>query len=701
MAEPTDSDSSSLLRVSTPFKPGSGSYSDSLAGGRGTILFDDLVKEGKVWQENERAKRSPSMVELVLGCMDDKWEAHADKHLRSIPALYPFIESAGAGKMNEEQFAAVISAVALTLDKEVDIQYVQSGSTPMYPRAKGQKHPEDPEAENRSKCLKPDFFTSKIRQGCLPGSHSAILGPKFKPESNPNPTRRKSNRVRKPRGLHPNPPDPLLRNDGAFCWEDVQVLWEIKSREIAGINKRVEWGSLILKATEVMQYQWYRKFVLGFLVCGTDIRLFRIDRSCVLVSRSIGLDSSEKPIPTLIRCILASLVLPQTALGFPRDDFLRVVYKGDEPRLVVLAYGIELELGKQLSFPPRDKLITRGTTAHIAKQDESKGTEYCFKSSWPYRARKHEGEVLNTLQEVSGVVKLHGWDTPPDEPCLSVKWLCDKVKFVPLPQREGFSASATPMERSVSGDSVGDALSPVTDLREHRLVVTEYIPMSFIKGRTLAPLQLLRAWQGLYHTVDGIMEKNWVHRDLSWSNVRLRIVNSECSAVLIDFDLASETVGQESGAPDRTGTPAFMPLEVLDPDNVRKFRHQELHEDEMVFWVGLFTLTSCSDTNIKTLQDRLLSPELSFTAIYYAKQTIPTLTDTNWRRRFPAPPKGKTSDWDLIRTTCRKLANLHFHTINPEGYDWNYSQWDNPKELHKELLKGVDRVFDDAISRLR
>ncbi|KAI9771014.1 MAG: hypothetical protein M1839_002982 [Geoglossum umbratile] len=540
--------------------------------------------------------------------MDKKWKAHIAERLRSI-SLTPFIKRTETGETIGGNFAALASAVALTLDKRVDVQYVQSGSGPMYART---------DENSEDKVFKPDFFTSKIRQGHLPGSYSAILDTKSdrsrlipalrilipSPILTPPHGRAISSRRNK---SNKGPHLPRSQQAPQTPCSAIVIPFVGKMSRCSGKSRdctrreadwRKLWGRLILKATEVLRYQWYRNFVLGFLVHGVCIRMFRIDRSGVIVSGPMvpfhgGFGETT---PILIRCILACLVVPQQELGFPRDNLLRIAYKGDKPRLVVLVKDEELVLKKQI-FARRDQLLTRGTTAYIAKRDKDEGTEYCFKSSWPYRARKHEGGVLETLQEVPGVVELLAWDILPSQALVTADRLHKSGDFAPLKIFYGLIYHHSSQEPH----SPHSQHSPLAGPREHRLVVTEYIPVSFITGSSIAPLHLLCAWRSLYRVVDRVMEKDWVHHDLSMTNARLRFDKEEYSAVLIDFDNASVTTGVGSGEMNGLGTQHFRPLEILDPEIKGEIRHQELHEDETVFWVGLLTPMSCSDSHSRAL----------------------------------------------------------------------------------------------------
>ncbi len=106
----------------------------------------------------------------------------------------------------------------------------------------------------------------------------------------------------------------------------------------------------------------------------------------------------------------------------------------------------------------------------------------------------------------------------------------------------------------------------------------------------------------LYTAVVKLALTNLVHRDLSFENVRLLTADPEdcCRIQLIDFDLANEIdpAGTEGKArprnlSDRKGTKILMPIEIL-ANHSGTLRHQKLHEDEAVPWVGFIGLVGPS-----------------------------------------------------------------------------------------------------------
>ncbi|KAI9779421.1 MAG: hypothetical protein M1839_007386 [Geoglossum umbratile] len=593
--------------------------------------------------------------------------------LGNVFALDGFARTESSEANNENEFGALVSAITSKLGGKAYVLYVRSGDRNMLPRS---RDPRDREDENRSKGLKPDFFTTRVKHigNCyLPQSHSAFLNP-IPPEGKS----RRSQKEMDPREQRPSTtilqPEFLLYNNGSFTWEDVGVLWEVKSTLMSKIERREVWANMILKATEVLRYQWYRTFVLGFLVCGTEVCMFRVDRSCVLVSRNVDIRGVETTNSILVRSILATLVLPDTALGFLGNDSLERVYEAGKPRLAVFVNREKFLLGRQISFPTRDRLTCRATTAHVATKEGDRN-EYCYKNSWPYADRQHEGDVLHQLQGVPGVVRLIAWD--PQPPSGDAPPVSEGVSLVGggAPTDEQ-SFSLYPSPKSILGkpnvprgsvESKGPLLR--SHIRQRRQTVTEYIPNHFGDCKNYTLLELL--------------------------------FGNELSAVLIDFDLATKIVENASGAPDRTGTPAFMSLEVLQNAETG-LRHQELHEAESAFWVGLFAFMRIPEFGHQFVQ-KLMVPGISLGQIHKEKYYMVSMAGMKvgaWLEVMKTPPGVKMSDWNLVLATCEALEDLHFRSRNSNGVNPFHSKNTSP-EAHKKFFGDVDKVLTDKIDALR
>ena len=88
--------------------------------------------------------------------------------------------------------------------------------------------------------------------------------------------------------------------------------------------------------------------------------------------------------------------------GYDPDDTLRQV---------VTVGGRQLYLYDQKAGPPRDHFVSRATLTFKAKLvnpegEEETGRDWCYKSSWPQKLWKHEGDYLKSLQGLPNVVDL-------------------------------------------------------------------------------------------------------------------------------------------------------------------------------------------------------------------------------------------------------------------------------------------------------
>lgn len=101
--------------------------------------------------------------------------------------------------------------------------------------------------------------------------------------------------------------------------------------------------------------------------------------------------------------------------------------------------------------------------------------------------------------------------------------------------------------------------------RGFRLTVTEWIQEG-IRDANIDLIEILDAWKKIYKAVANIAEAGYLHRDLSFGNVRVRrISGNEIIVKLIDFDLVDEIESLDSAktAPDCTGTILFIPIDIL------------------------------------------------------------------------------------------------------------------------------------------
>lgn len=198
-------------------------------------------------------------------------------------------------------------------------------------------------------------------------------------------------------------------------------------------------------------------------------------------------------------------------------------------------------------------------TVHKVKE-RSSGKIFALKMSSPYSIRAHEGSILTKINNISGVAQVEAF----------AEWPRDGLQNI---------------LHTVAWDQPSDFHN-----RSFRLTVTEWI-QDGIATTKIDFLETLDAWRKVYKAVANLAKARYLHKDLSFNNVRLeRSSDGEIFVKLIDFDLVEQTGNLDSTitAPDRTGTHLFMPVEILE--NTIPPPRQEQHEDETAFWVGLLAL---------------------------------------------------------------------------------------------------------------
>ncbi|KAI9861196.1 MAG: hypothetical protein M1813_005369 [Trichoglossum hirsutum] len=519
-----------------------------------------------------------------------------------------------------------------------------------------------------------------------------------------SPPVRQSERIaaQEERGGASSPPAVITNPSNRFTWDDLITFWEVKSSPDT-FNHTTVLSNLILKATETLRFQWQRCFLLVFLVCGTSLRMVRCERSYILVGAPVDFSGDAE---VLVKCLIAGFVMDRGEdIGLLMDD--RTVEPQDvdgKPRVVVGVNGQNFILGEQIVGPQKDHLAGRATTVHLARKPGDTDWKYCFKCAWPYTVRPHEGVVLNELQGITGVVKMLAWDAPSVPGMWSMT--PQRIEQGFLPQQHAASSQPTSsrptssrpaLSRPVSKEDTVAGNKDVFEFhpRQLRITVTEYIQHSLDTHlNRLGVHELLQVWRNLYLVTDSIARKGYVHRDLSWTNVRLQYSSDTWSPTLIDFDLASPIDGTTSGAPDKTGTAVFMPVGILKGSEGDAVRHQELHEDEVVFWIGFLAILSRTKLG-QTLVDELMQPRLSLNQLGWMK--LGMVSDygvrVEWRKWFGT--EGSDS-----REVCNRIKNILFEKDFPPPSEVDEAGTRLHLVMHKQVTGDIVKALGDLITKL-
>ena len=424
----------------------------------------------------------------------------------------------------------------------------------------------------------------------------------------------------KPQTILPPPDDwePELMDDKCFptvectkpVWECLDLFWECK-RNSNALNDAEVYIDCALKATEALRYQWSRRYIYCFLHCGSMMRLLHFDRSGLMASEVLDI---KKDTVKFIQCLLGAFYHQPSRLGYPAGK--KAPFHMEDPedkrlRQVVTVDDHQLYIKDQVAGSFRDHLVSRATVTFKAKLvnpegEEKQGWDWCYKSSWPQKLRKHEGSYLKHLQGLPNVVDLlvysvieiednndttndttvFGRQCPSGEPMTLLETFYNKAKGQRLnfTQHTGTIGSG----QEDSDDMLYDPRRPKgesqqkCDDREHRDIVIAWVRSSFQDGisSSLDSLPTISSiWQQAFSAIKAITEKGVVHRDISFQNIR---IDDENRLKVCDFDMAMFLEDEGTGAAERTGTIAFMAVSILGP---LKYLHRPIHDCESIFWL--------------------------------------------------------------------------------------------------------------------
>lgn len=125
-----------------------------------------------------------------------------------------------------------------------------------------------------------------------------------------------------------------------FAMEDIRTILDLESKT-ASINESKCLDNLTLKATELLGYQFHRRFILGFLVAGNMIQVILLSREGVFV----GTPACFMDTTLLVRCLAATLSTSDIELGLPPEGLF--TYSDDRKFSIALESA---HIGETVNF---------------------------------------------------------------------------------------------------------------------------------------------------------------------------------------------------------------------------------------------------------------------------------------------------------------------------------------------------------------
>ncbi|WVN88935.1 uncharacterized protein L203_106461 [Cryptococcus depauperatus CBS 7841] len=393
-----------------------------------------------------------------------------------------------------------------------------------------------------------------------------------------------------------------------FPWSQVLVPGELKNNPSADTNSKA-WLDLGRYVRETLSAQDTRRFVLGFTLCGSLMRIWEFDRLGGIASEQFDINKEGK---RFVSTILGFLWMSEEELGFDPT----IITSGDERYIDIERNGQKERIIIKETMSRARCVVGRATTCWEAYTKEDPKKPLVIKDSWQYPERDHEGELLREATE-KGVIHVarHYYHNTvrvgdkDDDVLANIRQGIDLSKAVPYRLGRSKKATATPsatgtpsqsrssgagvkagVKRPSSETSVPlppskhtistsqtEASTKMLSNRVHRRVILcDYGKPIYEASSRVA---LLAAMERCIAGHESLLQAGFLHRDISINN--LMIDEDNDNAFLIDLDLAIKVLRiGASGAKGKTGTKVFMAIGVLQGDE-----HSFMHDLESFFWV--------------------------------------------------------------------------------------------------------------------
>ncbi|KAK7178079.1 serine threonine-protein kinase sgk2 [Paraphaeosphaeria sporulosa] len=332
-----------------------------------------------------------------------------------------------------------------------------------------------------------------------------------------------------------------------------------------------------------------RRFVLGFTLCGSRMRLWEFDRLGGIASESFDIHEDGLQ---FMSAVLGFLWLNEEQLGFDPT----IITDGDKQYIDIERNGCTERLIIDGVMKRTPCIAGRATTCWKAHREGSK-VPLVIKESWQYLERDEEGELLREATEKEDDIRENvrrGLDVtnatnyrpessmPP--PSSNGRRISRTGRSSAAGTKRSSSCTDAPLppsKRTCSSSPVKGGKASAN--RVHRRVILRDLGEPIYKASS--PKVLLAALEDCIEGYESLQRKaGLLQSDISPNNLMVNEDkdNPSWPAFIIDLDLAiREQREKASGAHGKTGTRAFMAIGVLLDDE----NHSFMHDLESFFWV--------------------------------------------------------------------------------------------------------------------
>ena len=533
-------------------------------------------------------------------------------------------------------------------------------------------------------------------------------------------------------GRHGNKDDEVDEKTGPkSSWAQILVAGELKSNPIED-GQEPAWLDLATYAREVFRTQ-DRRFVLGFTLCGSRMRLWHFDRSGSSGSSSFDINQEGlKYVHVMLGYHLMDdeqLGLDPTIQQSDGQRFVEIIRDNQIERLILIK-----EIRKQAVVAGRATTCWRA----YCNKDQSK-EPLVVKDSWQYEERAEEGELIKEATDKGArniaryyhheTVQVNGKndDTIDNVRRGSMKtFVRTRFRQRPLNESDASASASDSPRKTIAGRTQSPSLSrkrssstaqmappasfkrscssfeswnsgsPIHN-RVHRRVITRDFGkpiyeasspsalitglIGAIKGEDL--IMKIKSVADFILGHESLLNSGILHRDVSVGNIML--TENEDDGFLIDYDLAIRTSNDRaSGAPGKTGTKVFMAIGALLGEP-----HSFMHDLESFFWVLFWICIHYEGRNEKGEVKRRIVPQ------YEDWNYLSTERLANLKAGQISKGIFDTVD-DYFTEHCKPLIpclkELH-KAVFVEGSRW-FSE-------HRELYSDMKRILEKARDNIK
>jgi len=496
-------------------------------------------------------------------------------------------------------------------------------------------------------------------------------------------------------------------------WADILVTGELKSNPVED-GQIPALLDLATYVREVFRTQ-DRRFVLGFTLCGSMMRLWQFDRSGSSGSSSFNINEDGF---RFIHVMLGYCLMNDEQLGLDPT-----IQQSDGKRYLEITRNDKIErLILTEDIKKQAVIVGRATTCWRAYRDGDESEEpLVVKDSWQYEERPEEGELIKeaTDKGVRNIARYYHHETVQvggknDDTIENVRRglmkTCGRTTF----RQKSFNKPEAPASESlgkvVAGRTQSQSLSRKRSSSSAQMTPRSGIKRSRssfelrnsplqihnrVRRRTItrdpgkpiykasSPVTIINGFIGAIKGHESLLNAGILHRDISIGNIML--TENEDDGFLIDFDLSNKTSDDEaSGAPSKTGTKIFMAIGALLGEP-----HSFMHDLESFFWVLFWICIHYDGLDEKGKVKRRIVPQ--YEKWNYAGTEELAKTKTG---------QISTDIFDMVDVYFTKhckplipcLKELH-GVVFPEGRRW-FTE-------HRELYSDMKRILQEARNNLK